>query len=177
MKGTSRRRVREITLQSIYEIEVGRQDATKVLLRYVKEEELGEGPRGFLRSIIRGTLRYLPQIDGIVEKLSRGWKLERIAKVDLSILRLSIFELLIGLKGEEITDAIIINEAVVLAKKFSSKDSGKFVNGILATLIKEKEKWRDYIKERRKELREEGSLPEQDDDPVPEIEVNWLAGD
>ena len=177
MKGPSRRRVREIALQSIYEIEVGRQDATKVLMRYVKEEELGEGPRVFLRSIIRGTLRYLPQIDEIVEKLSRGWKLERIAKVDLSILRLSIFELLIGLKGEEITDAIIINEAVVLAKKFSSKDSGKFVNGILATLIKEKDKWRKYIQDRRKEMRENGILPERDDDPIPEIEANWLAGD
>jgi len=146
-------------------------------MRYVKEEELGENQRVFLRSIIRGTLRYLHQIDEIVEKLSRGWKLERIAKVDLSILRLAIFEVLIGLKGEDITDAIIINEAVVLAKKFSSKDSGKFVNGILATLIKEKDKWREYLKDRRKEMRDEAGLTEHDDEPVPEIEANWLAGD
>jgi N utilization substance protein B len=177
MKGPSRRRVREIALQSMYEIEVGRQDATKVLMRYVKEEELGDGPRSFLRGIIRGTLRYLPQIDGIVEKLSRGWKLERIARVDLSILRLAIFEVLIGMKGEEITDAIIINEAVVLAKKFSSKDSGKFVNGILATLIKEKDEWRKYIHDRRKEMRDEGSLPEQDDGPIPETEATSHVGD
>jgi N utilization substance protein B len=154
MSGPSRRRIREFALQVIYEVEVGKTDATKVLARYIKEEELDEGPRTFLRGIIRGTVRYLPQIDGIVEKLSRGWKLERIARVDLSILRLAIFEVLIGLKDEDITDAIIINEAVVLAKKFSSKDSGKFVNGILATLIREKEQWRGYIEERRKGLKE-----------------------
>jgi N utilization substance protein B len=155
MSGPSRRRVREFALQAIYEIEVGKSDATKVLNRYINEENLNEGPRTFLRGIVRGTLRYLSQVDEIVEKLSRGWKLERIAKVDLSILRLAIFEVLIGLKDEQITDAIIINEAVVLAKKFSGKDSGKFVNGILATLIKEKDDWRNYISRRRKEVKED----------------------
>ena len=154
MSGPSRRRVREFALQAIYEVEVGKADPTKVIIRYIKEEELDENPRTFLRGIVRGTIRYLPQIDEIIEKLSRGWKLDRIARVDLSILRMAIFELLIGLKEEEITDAIIINEAVVLAKKFSSRESGKFVNGILATLIREKDQWRDYINKRRKELKE-----------------------
>lgn len=162
MRGPSRRRIREIALQAVYEIEVGCQEPAKVINRYVKEEELPEGPKTFLRGIVRGTIRYLQQVDEIIEKLSRGWKLERIAKVDLTILRLAIFEAIIGIKDEDITDAIIINEAVVLAKKFSSKDSGKFVNGILATLIKQKDEWREYVKKRRKEMREEGKVDDTD---------------
>ena len=75
-------------------------------------------------------------------------------------LRLAIFEVLIGLRGEEITDAIIINEAVVLAKKFSGKDAGKFVNGILATLIKQKLQWLEYVHRRRKELKAEAGEEE-----------------
>ncbi len=178
MSGPSRRQVREFALQAMYEIEVGKMDPTKVIGRYIKEEELGDNPKTFLRGMVRGTLRYLPQIDEIVEKLSRGWKLDRIAKVDLSILRMAIFEVLIGLKGEEITDAIIINEAVVLAKKFSGKDAGKFVNGILATLIREKDQWRSYIEKRRKEIRVGEDVPEIDnEDGTPDFQVAKVPRD
>ncbi len=164
MKGPSRRQIREFALQAVYEIEVGKQDMAKVLARYIKEENLEEGPRAFLRGIVRGTLRHVSYVDEIVEQLSRGWKLDRIARVDLSILRLAIFEVLVGLKGEQITDAIIINEAVVLAKKFSGKDAGKFVNGILATLIKQKPQWVEYIQKRRKEMKEEEGREEGGED-------------
>ena len=151
MSGLSRRRIREIALQAAYEIEIGGSDLMKVLNRYIKDEDLDMPRRTFFKALVRGTWRYKEYIDEIIGKLSLGWKLDRIAKIDLNILRMAIFESLIGIKNEDITDAIIINEAVILAKKFSGKDAGKFVNGILATLIKEKIKWQGFLKGRRKE--------------------------
>ena len=84
--------------------------------------------RVFSDPLIRGALEYRDEADAIIRKHAHNWELHRIAAVDRNILRLAIYEML---HRDDIPPIVSINEAVDIAKKFSTQDSGKFVNGIL----------------------------------------------
>ena len=84
--------------------------------------------RLFAEPLIRGALEHRDESDSIITKHARNWELHRIAAVDRNILRLAIYEML---HRDDIPPIVSINEAVDIAKKFSTQDSGKFVNGIL----------------------------------------------
>lgn len=84
--------------------------------------------RLFSDGLIRGTMEHRDEIDAIICQHAKNWELKRIAAVDRNILRLAIFEML---HRDDIPPVVSINEAVDIAKKFSTQDSGKFVNGIL----------------------------------------------
>jgi transcription antitermination protein NusB len=84
--------------------------------------------RLFAEPLIRGTLQHRDEADALIKKYAQNWELHRIAAVDRNILRLAIFEML---HRDDIPPVVSINEAVDIAKKFSTQDSGKFVNGIL----------------------------------------------
>ena len=84
--------------------------------------------REFADPLIRGTLEHREEVDGIIKKHAKNWELHRIAAVDRNVLRLAIYEML---HRDDIPPVVSINEAVDIAKKFSTQDSGKFVNGIL----------------------------------------------
>ncbi len=84
--------------------------------------------RLFAEPLIQGTLEHRDELDAIIKRHARNWELHRIAAVDRNILRLAIYEMLYR---EDIPPVVSINEAVDVAKKFSTQDSGKFVNGIL----------------------------------------------
>jgi N utilization substance protein B len=84
--------------------------------------------RLFAEPLIRGTLEHQDELDTLIKKYAKNWDLHRMAVVDRNILRLAIYEML---HREDIPPIVSINEAVDIAKKFSTEDSGKFVNGIL----------------------------------------------
>ncbi len=84
--------------------------------------------RIFAEPLIRGTLEHRAQLDELIAKYAKNWDLSRMAAVDRNILRLALFEMH---HREDIPPVVSINEAVDLAKKYSTQDSGKFVNGIL----------------------------------------------
>jgi len=84
--------------------------------------------RQFADPLIRGTLEHRDAMDEIIKKHAKNWELHRMAAVDRNILRLAIYEML---HRDDIPPVVSINEAVDIAKKFSTEDSGKFVNGIL----------------------------------------------
>ena len=84
--------------------------------------------RLFADPLIRGTLQFRDEADEMIRKHAKNWDLHRIAAVDRNILRLAIYEML---HRDDIPPVVSINEAVDIAKKFSTQDSGKFVNGIL----------------------------------------------
>lgn len=84
--------------------------------------------RLFAEPLIRGALEHRDESDALIQKHARNWDLHRIAAVDRNILRLAIYEML---HRDDIPPVVSINEAVDIAKKFSTQDSGKFVNGIL----------------------------------------------
>jgi N utilization substance protein B len=84
--------------------------------------------RLFADPLIRGTLEHRDELDAEIKKYAQNWDLHRMAAVDRNILRLAIYEML---HREDIPPVVSINEAVDIAKKYSTEDSGKFVNGIL----------------------------------------------
>ena len=84
--------------------------------------------RLFANPLIRGTLEHRDECDEVIKKHAMNWDLHRIATVDRNVMRLAIYEMLYR---EDIPPVVSINEAVDIAKKFSTQDSGKFVNGIL----------------------------------------------
>ena len=84
--------------------------------------------RLFADPLIRGAVEHRDEADEVIKKHARNWELHRIAAVDRNVMRLAIFEML---HREDIPPVVSINEAVDIAKKFSTQDSGKFVNGIL----------------------------------------------
>jgi N utilization substance protein B len=84
--------------------------------------------RLFAEPLIRGTLAHRAEIDEHIKKHVRNWELHRIAAVDRNVMRLAIYEMLYR---DDIPPVVSINEAVDIAKKFSTQDSGKFVNGVL----------------------------------------------
>jgi transcription antitermination protein NusB len=84
--------------------------------------------RLFAEPLIRGALEHRDEADELIKKHAQNWELHRIAAVDRNILRLAIYEML---HRDDIPPVVSINEAVDIAKKFSTQDSGKFVNGIL----------------------------------------------
>ena len=84
--------------------------------------------RVFAEPLIRGTIEHRDEADAVIKKHAKNWDLHRIAAVDRNILRLAIYEML---HRDDIPPIVSINEAVDIAKKFSTQDSGKFVNGIL----------------------------------------------
>ncbi len=84
--------------------------------------------RVFADALIKGVLEHQPELDEQIKKYAQNWDLHRMAVVDRNVLRLAIFEMLFR---QDIPPVVSINEAVDIAKKYSTEDSGKFVNGIL----------------------------------------------
>jgi len=129
----------------MYEIQSGKHDPEMVIARTIELQEVEPPADKYLADAVRLAWEKHDKVDEIITELAVGWKLDRIARIDLAILRLAIVELLIGLEEPPPGDPVVINEAVVLAKKFSTEDSGKFVNGILASVVKDKEKYRGML--------------------------------
>ena len=92
--------------------------------------------RSYMQEKFEKIREKLPQIDEKLNKVSKGWKTSRMAKVDLAILRLAVYE---AVYDEEVPVSVAINEAVELAKKFGGDDSPSFINGVLGRLVKEDE--------------------------------------
>ena len=92
-----------------------------------KEEPVEEGDKAFILSEVEGTREHMAEIDALIEQSAKGWDPERMNKVDLALLRLAIYEM----KWGETPVGVAINEAVELAKKFSSDEAPAFINGVL----------------------------------------------
>lgn len=89
----------------------------------------------FTEEIVKGVLDLKAEIDQLIEKHTVGWKIDRMASVDRNILRIAIYEIL--RRREDVPLSVAINEAVELAKKYGTEESGKFINGVLAKIVRE----------------------------------------
>jgi len=130
-----RTEAREALMQLFYECE-----AKKAFTEEVKEDfelnfEITADQKPYFNHVWSAYVQNRDAVDGMIEAYSNGWKKNRIAKVDLAVLRLCISELKFAEK-EEIPESVSINEAVNLAKKYSDEQSGKFVNGILGRIAR-----------------------------------------
>ncbi len=125
----TRRFARELALQTLYSVEIGHQEPAEALDVALRDERDPGGDRAFVEDLVFGTLEHTEASDAVIAPLLEGWTLDRLPTVDRIVLRMSVYELA---HHGETPRAVVINEAVELAKKFSTDDSGRFVNGVLA---------------------------------------------
>jgi N utilization substance protein B len=125
--------LRRLALQALFELDMGQADV-EAAVRHVFEEVQAASDEdvAYVRHLVAGTRRRLTDIDDLLSRHVQGWRLDRMAKVDLNVLRLATFELL---EEQDVDVATIIDEAVELAKYFSTDESGRFVNGVLARVL------------------------------------------
>jgi transcription antitermination protein NusB len=127
----TRRYGRELALQALYGTEVGKRSPDEMLTELLARDQSSEG-RAFVRDLVLGTLENAGESDALIAPLLEGWTIDRLPTIDRIILRMSAFELN---HRKETEPAVVINEAVELAKKFSTEDSGRYVNGVLGRVV------------------------------------------
>jgi N utilization substance protein B len=131
-----RRKAREYALQLLFQYEFMDKDSNKGpdlsgFWEQAPEQDLEV--KEFAEALAVNALRALEEIDKVIEGAAKHWALERMAAVDRNIMRLAVYELLYR---DDIPHAVTINEALEIAKKFSSQDSAAFINGILDKVSK-----------------------------------------
>ena len=128
-----RRASREIAMKLLYQLEIQKDDREEQIQRVLEENSITDKDKKYVVEVVDGVQKNLAHIDKAIEIHSKGWKIGRISKIDLSIMRLSIYEICFR---DDIPYNVSVNEAVELAKKYSSEDAGSFVNGILSKVSK-----------------------------------------
>jgi N utilization substance protein B len=133
----SRRKGREVALQALYLADITKVDPEKALRSVLKEEDVVIEPKSedFASQLVVGTSIKRAELDVIIQKYAKNWELSRMAALDRNILRMGAYELL---HSPSTPVSVIIDEAVEIAKTFSTEESGKFVNGILDQIKKER---------------------------------------
>ena len=131
----SRKSARAAAVQMVYEQMLGGEggeETLRGLIEFTPEED----DQVYIDSLLAGVSAHAEELDSQIEKCLKGWTLDRIAKVDRAVLRVAAFELC---HGRQTPDAVVINEAVALAQRFDSPTAAKFVNGVLSTLLAERD--------------------------------------
>lgn len=130
-----RRKAREYALQILFQSDFKEKKInSKDLEEFWHDKKESKNVKEFTEEIVRGTLNRLEEIDTMIERVAENWLLKRMAAVDRNILRFAAYEILYR---KDIPSAVTINEAIEIAKKFSSTESASFINGILDRLAKE----------------------------------------
>ncbi len=128
---TRRTRGREIALQVLYQLEQnpgqGPDEVSRFILRRLREPKLC----GFAAALVGGVQKHQGRIDGLISEVAENWRIDRMAAIDRNILRLGAYELLYC---DDVPTSVAINEALELAKRYSTAQSSRFVNGILDRL-------------------------------------------
>ena len=128
--------IRELTFRLIYSLEIQRTDDLEEQIElYIQCNEVEDNEaKEYIKDAIIGIRENINEIQGLIEKnLKADWKIDRISKIDLSLLKLAIYEI----KYKEIPYKVAINESLELAKKYGEEASKNFINGILASVVKE----------------------------------------
>ncbi len=131
-----RHRAREMALKVLYQHELGGGDPEKAFHYLCAEEGVEPEAAYFALELVEGVLRAREEIDGYISRYSRGWPLDRIAPVERNILRIAIHEIL---HRSDVPPGVAVAEAVELAKTYGGEESGRFVNGILGQILRDRE--------------------------------------
>ncbi|MFC1452269.1 transcription antitermination factor NusB [Verrucomicrobiota bacterium] len=130
----TRRDCREWVVQLLFQLDLNPcDDLTAAFSRFWSDKNAPAGARQFTERHVRGVVEKRGEIDGAIRRLAEHWDLERMGVLDRNVLRMAAFEMLYC---EDIPPVVSINEAVDIAKYFSSTESGRFVNGMLDALRK-----------------------------------------
>jgi N utilization substance protein B len=130
----SRRKSREFAMQMLYQWEICGYTPAQVQATFFANQKADAEVEGFARELFEGAVVNIDQLDRLLREHAENWRLERMAAVDRNILRVALYELLHHL---ETPAAAVINEALEIARRFSTGDSVEFVNGVLDGIRKE----------------------------------------
>ena len=131
---STRREARELALRMLFQLDLGHQPVDEVVEAALAQSVLEGSNREYAEILVRETLNHLTDIDPRLAALTPDWAADRQAVVDRNILRVAAYELLYR---PDAPVAAVVNEAVELAKKYSTADSGRFVNGVLGALARQ----------------------------------------
>ena len=119
-------------MQMLFQWDMSEQEPAKLEAKFWRAAKATEPTRAFANRLFEGAAKDTTTIDELIVRQAENWRLERLAVIDRAILRLAIYEL----RTTDTPPKVILNEAVQLAKKFSSEEAGSFVNGILDAVHK-----------------------------------------
>lgn len=135
----NRRKSREMAMKLNYEMSINKEGYEDVLKHYIETEDIEESgfekdaiDTEYVKRVLQGITENTVKIDSTIEPFLKKWKLNRISKIDLAILRVCTYEILFE---SDIPEVVSVNEAVELAKKYSQDTTGAFINGVLGNLI------------------------------------------
>ena len=134
----NRSKIRELAFELLYSLEIQKAENLEEQIELYLEcnEVEDEEAKEYIKDAILGINEHIEEIQELIEKnLKADWKIDRISKIDLSLLKLAIYEI----KYKEIPYKVAINESLELAKKYGEETSKNFINGILASVVKELE--------------------------------------
>ena len=129
--------MRELAFKFLYSIEIQKEDRSAQLELFLENNEIENQAQNYIRDIAQGIQQNQVQIEQLIkENIKQDWELSRISKLNLALLKLSIYEI----NYKKIPFKVVINEVVELAKKYGEDTSQSFVNGVLASILKKEGK-------------------------------------
>ncbi|HZX10769.1 MAG TPA: transcription antitermination factor NusB [Acidobacteriota bacterium] len=126
-----RRESREAALQILFQLEFSESSEVPDLNQFWKNKKNQDS--AYAQQLVHGVMAHKEEIDGLIQSHSQNWRVSRMLLIDRNIMRLAVYELLFE---KDMAVAVVINEAVELAKKFGSSESARFINGVLDALSK-----------------------------------------
>ena len=127
----SRRKSRELALQALFYMDIRKDISEEALEHFCRNFKPSQKMKPFFIELVNGVSQNLSQIDHLIEKFSKNWKITRMSCVDRNIIRIAIFEMLFC---KDIPAKVSINEAIDIGKKFGTDESGSFINGIIDSI-------------------------------------------
>ena len=146
-----RRKAREETLRILYRLEFDNREPEEILKNYWKNRRIDRETRDYSTWLTKGITSHQDEIDSLIQSTSEHWRLPRMAVIDRNVLRMAVYELLFE---KDIAPAIVINEAIEIARRYSGDESAVFVNGILDAVRKNLDKTKKNLKEKRDDKKE-----------------------
>lgn len=132
---STRRDAREFAVQMLFELDLNPSDRLdEVFSAFWREREAAAAARDFAQAIVAGVRNERKSIDDLIKSVSDNWDIRRMGVLDRNVIRMAVYEML---HHTDVPAAVAINEAVDIAKYFSSSESGKFVNGVLDRIRKD----------------------------------------
>lgn len=133
----NRRKTREAAMKLLFEMSINKENYEEIIENFKEHTDLNlvEIDLEYINRVLKGVEENKETLDKKIEENLRNWKLNRLSKIDLSILRICTYEILFE---SDIPEVVSINEGIELAKKYSEEKSAPFINGVLANMIKNK---------------------------------------
>jgi N utilization substance protein B len=131
----SRRRARELALQMLFENDVTGTAPEEMFRHFEDWQDAGKTTREYARQLVIGTLDHRDELDRLISKQADNWRIERMPLVDRNILRMALYEIR---HEPETPTPVVIDEAIEIAKRFSTPRSSQFINGVLDGVLKER---------------------------------------